>query len=68
MKKVIEYKIVQGGDAGALNKKVNELLKKGFILYGNPFGVGLARVLYQAMMKPIIEIETESESPKGESR
>jgi hypothetical protein len=37
MKKVVEYKTVSTRETDDLDKRVNELLKEGYSLYGDPY-------------------------------
>lgn len=50
-----EYKTVGGLSSGDLDSLVNELLKQGYIPYGNPYAE--SRTLFQAMIKEVEKAE-----------
>jgi hypothetical protein len=47
---VAEYEVAHGFNAHGLSKEVNAFLKKGFLVYGQPFSKG-SDGIFQAMIK-----------------
>ena len=52
----VNYEILKGKDPKTLEEKVNEKLKRGWVLVGGPFSAkyDLHRWFYQAVALPII--------------
>ena len=50
MLKIVEYKVINGYSALSCEIAVNELLRKGWLLYGTPFNHGSSDVC-QAMVR-----------------
>lgn len=47
----MEYKIAEGEFSSGLTEKVNEYLKEGWELYGNPYSSEGGYIHYQAIIK-----------------
>jgi hypothetical protein len=62
MQKVIEYKTVSGNTFPTLDKNVNEFLKDGWSLYGNPYSLAFKEL--PLFVQAIIKTENTGENSK----